>query len=246
MSLLDIKNKEELKQRFAEIDELMEEEDNYLAKRRYLGWLTSAAIHALVLLVFASIIYVNTEKEKETPPVRISMIEPPQQINTESLKDLIENKISIDIDNIITEKIKETVSTDINIPEENTKITDPDAIKSFKKGREEAVSDAECGGTGAFMIIGAGNSGSGIFGNRRGAGNRIVKNNMGIQGKGTYSSIYSALRWLNKHQSPDGGWDAIKYYINCTDGLKCEPGSGSVGNANVAMTGYSKIGRAHV
>ena len=54
--------------------------------------------------------------------------------------------------------------------------------------------------------------------------------------------VNHALGWFRRHQSPDGSWNAVGYWRNCTDeGPKCEPGREQAGNTDVALTGYAVL-----
>jgi Ca-activated chloride channel family protein len=92
-------------------------------------------------------------------------------------------------------------------------------------GREEAVMDVEQGGAGAFMSIGAGGGGSGLFGSRSGGGRKRAVGRAGGS-KGSESTVDAGLRFLKRHQGPDGAWDPTRYQDNCLEAPKCEAGAG--------------------
>ena len=163
MSLLDAKNKKELLEKFDKVDAYLAEEDKHLTRRRIIGWLSSAAIHATILLTFMTIVYVNKDVEIEAPPCRVVMLpDPPnkqQQREYDNYK-LLENKVNINIDDVVSEKITDIVVTSLDVPEEAT--TENEIEKDpGRRGREEAISDSEMGGSGAFMMVGAGSNSSG-------------------------------------------------------------------------------------
>ncbi|MCK6471422.1 MAG: terpene cyclase/mutase family protein [Planctomycetes bacterium] len=93
------------------------------------------------------------------------------------------------------------------------------------RGDENAISDVPLGGTGTVAAMGTGGGGGGQFGQRGPGGRkRLVQNGGG--GPATEDAVASALRWLARHQEPDGRWDCQKY------GGK---------NADVAMTGLALL-----
>ena len=84
------------------------------------------------------------------------------------------------------------------------------------------------GGDGTGIGIGKG-AGAGSFGQRNGAGRRLlVKRNGG--NRATESAVNKALEWLAYHQEPDGHWDIKKY-----------EGGGSVAGGIAGDCGVSAI-----
>ncbi len=93
------------------------------------------------------------------------------------------------------------------------------------KGREEAVSDAEMSGQGVFMAFGAGGGAGSVFGSRTGGGRkRAVAQGGGS--KASESSVEAGLKFLTKHQQPDGTWNPTQYQDSCSETPRCEAGQG--------------------
>jgi Ca-activated chloride channel homolog len=94
--------------------------------------------------------------------------------------------------------------------------------------------DMHMGGSGAFFAIGAGGGAAGMFGSRSGGGRKRA---VGVGGgsKASESCVEASLRFLKKHQSADGSWDAVAYPANCTEMPQCEPGFGGPDD-RVALT----------
>lgn len=82
----------------------------------------------------------------------------------------------------------------------------------------------ESGTTGPFMQLGAGRSGPGAFGLATGGGRTPAA--AAAKGGKTTNSVDAGLRFLKRHQQPDGTWHPATYQANCTDEPKCEPGQG--------------------
>jgi hypothetical protein len=214
-------------------------------ERRYSGiisWVVSGALHATALLLAGTVYFLTADPEQEIPPVRVTSIPPPPMKKDDKPKEereLLDPKVVLDI-----ESKSDVVApiTSLDLPDENTS-REEENDSPVAKGREEAVADSEMGGQGAFMAIGAGGGGAGMFGSRTGGGRKRAVGRGGGS-KGSESAVNAALRWFKKHQSPNGMWDAEKYFQNCTEDPKCEPGTvGGQGaeNVNVAMTGYALL-----
>jgi len=224
-------------------DELLEEGEGEEEDRQPSGapaWFISVAVHALFALIFWAVVFAAREPETELPPMKVTTIDPPPK--KEEKKDIqrdIENKVDLNV----AEADAVAPVNQLNVPVEEKTTSEEDTEAEQNKGREEAVASSEMGSTGAFMAIGAGGGSAGMFGSRNGGGKRraLAK---GGGSRASESAVDAALRWLKRHQSPNGEWDVEKYPVNCTEAPKCEPGSsGDSGgsDANVAMTGYAVL-----
>jgi hypothetical protein len=181
-------------------------------------------MHATILMLLATVVFLSKEQEQETPPVKITSIPPPPEKKEEKPKmdrTLLDPKVTLDIE-AKSDKDAPITQLDVKVDEDSQRETETDS--DTPKGREEAVADSEMGGQGAFMAIGAGGGSAGMFGSRTGGGRKRAVNAHGGS-KGSESAVDAALRWFKKHQSPDGKWDAERYFTNCTEDPKCEPGS---------------------
>jgi len=86
------------------------------------------------------------------------------------------------------------------------------------------------------MGVGGGAGGGGRYGGRFGGHENLVK--IGGGGAVTESAVLAALRWLARHQGPDGGWGAEAFQGQCKSG-RC----GGVGERDydTGMTGLSLL-----
>ena len=102
------------------------------------------------------------------------------------------------------------------------------------------LDSAEMGDQGVFMCIGAGGGGAGMFGSRNGGGRkRAVASHGGSTA--SESAVDAGLRFLKRHQGPDGAWDPTRYQDNCTENPKCEAGQGGEDD-RLAITAQAVLG----
>jgi hypothetical protein len=208
------------------------------------GFLLSLAVHGLVLFVFSLVVLVAETLEEEAPPVKIAQIDapPPRENPPNVQRDVIESQVTVDIE-AESDVDKASPISQLDVPVKDAAQREEDNDHPVPKGREEAVSDSEMGGQGAFMAIGAGGGAGGMFGSRSGGGKKRALGHFGGS-KASESAVDAALRWFKKHQGPDGQWALETYQNNCTEAPKCEPGQcpwGTVAGANNGCTGYALL-----
>ncbi len=222
-------------------EELLEEgeQEDQESNLGWTGWLISGGIHAILLIIL--IYYVIGPKPEifEPPATRVANIPPPPKEQEKPKERSLETKVEI---NVVKDTETPSPITALDLPIETAQ-RDEDSDSPQPKGREEAVADSEMVGSGAFMAIGAGGGSSGMFGFRNGGGRKRAIGQHGGS-RGSESAVEAGLRWLKKHQSPNGVWDVVNYPMNCTEDPKCEPGHASHGpkeGADIAMTGYALL-----
>lgn len=240
MALTDATNKEEAQKEFVDVIEYIEQEDKERNKKRMLSWAASIAVHLVVMAFMALIIY-SQRIQVDEPAIQTAYITPPQKIEKNENRELEQQKqnpVEIEVE---TEEIVKNPVVNLEFEQEElsaeTEIDDPNPKP---EGREDANAVSEMGGEGFVGVIGAGGPGSGAYGFRNPTGRKKGLGKLGPNARGAESSLNAGLRWLKRHQSPNGQWDTDQYFVNCTDaGPKCEPGKNQAGNADVAMTGYA-------
>jgi hypothetical protein len=98
---------------------------------------------------------------------------------------------------------------------------DSEQFLSYIKGTAGGFRGRQVGMTpGVYdtMGVGGGAGGGGRFGGRLGGRENLVKRGGG--GTGTESAVLAALRWLARHQGPEGGWGAEAFQGQC-QGDRC-------------------------
>jgi hypothetical protein len=240
--LTDSHSKEDVKQAIEEIEMYVNEEDSSLKDRRkdrIVGWAISGLCHAMIILLFAAVIFaVKTDVDIEQPPLRITIIDKVEK-KKEIEKSIDKNTSQIEIE--IKDERNVTNPVVVESPDPSSAETLIDSDKPEPEGRLDALAAQELGSTGAFTAIGASGGGSGAFGTRSPSGRKKGLGQYGQNGKLAESTLDSGLRWLKRHQSPNGSWSATKYYANCDELPKCEPGMDQEGDTDAAMTGYALL-----
>ena len=207
-------------------------------KRGVYGWLISGGVHASALaLAWIAVTAAPRILDQDPPAIRTVPIDLPVKKEEKPKERALEKQPEI-----VAPMESETpdVPSTLDVPVEVSQIEDvTDANTS--KGREEAVADSERGGEGFSMPMGAGGGGAGLMGNRKGGGHKRAAQRGGAT-PGSEGAVLASLRWFKRHQSANGSWESDKYYQNCTEGAKCEPGKlHDASDANVAMTGYAVL-----
>jgi hypothetical protein len=224
-------------------DNLPVEEPEDVKKRGggWVGWLISAAAHLLLIALLSTIYYFVSPPESDVPPVRVATIEPPPKKEEKPKPErTLETQIELEV---VAEADVPSPVSQLDLPVEVSE-REEENESPVAKGREEAVADSEMGGSGAFMAIAAGGGSSGMFGSRSGGGRKRAVGKFGGS-QGSESAVDGALRWLKKHQDPNGMWNAKTYPANCQEQPKCEPGAdawiGGEEAVTVAQTGYGVL-----
>lgn len=246
MSLYEVENQEELNQQLDQLTEQVAADKRSDRQKMIVSWIGSLCIHVTCLLALSTFYFISVAEDIEMPPVRVVAMAPPQvKVHEDMIKhtEFMPNEVIIETDTKDPDAVVPV--TMLDLPVEDKNMSDDDTTPSdVKKGREEAVADSEMGGNAFNGTIGAGGPASGMFGNRKGGGDHRSRMKMGPMGKPATAATDAGLRWLKKHQSPNGMWDAERYFQNCTDAIKCEPGSLegiSADQVNIAMTGYGSL-----
>ncbi|HZE97395.1 MAG TPA: prenyltransferase/squalene oxidase repeat-containing protein, partial [Planctomycetota bacterium] len=94
--------------------------------------------------------------------------------------------------------------------------------------------------------VGGGGGASGRYGARFGGRENLVAKGGG--GSGTEDAVRAAMRWLSRHQSPDGSWAAAGFAVQCA-GEKCSGPGGrdfDTGDTGLALLAFLGAGYSHL
>ncbi|HLF93644.1 MAG TPA: prenyltransferase/squalene oxidase repeat-containing protein [Planctomycetota bacterium] len=199
--------------------------------RRTPWWSLSTGIHVVVALMLGWFWVVQSAAEEE-----VTVMSPPRKPREtpvmEPPKDQPEREKILDI-----VKQSQDVVFMKNVPEDTTTETPDD--EEFKKAKGESfdfVSDKPFKGRGTYDVVGGGGGGGGKFGGRLGGKKLSVANGGG--GPKTEDAVLEALRWLARHQSPDGSWNVSGYVKQCK--ATCSPNPGDE-EFDAGVTGLSLL-----
>jgi hypothetical protein len=203
-------------------------------------WAISTGLHVLAVLVIAFFWVVKAQAETEggfkvTPRPKI---EPPVMRD-----DKVFSPTPIDlpqkIDNPVVTRDPDTVLEDL----------DPDNPLRDARGKMEFISEAPFESRNANTSIGVGALAGGKKGNGPFAGRQFRRpGGGGGPTPQTEDGVLSALRWLARHQSPDGSWSVQGYVRQCK--AACSPSPGhedfDAGVTGLSLLAFLGAGYSHL
>ena len=181
-------------------------------------WLVMAiAIHVIIIVVLG-IMYVAKEKPKQKEEaVQISISKPREDLPVEEIKpeEIDRKAIPKNDENEIV-----TFEEDVYIP---TTETVPEDLH-LDRGDPTSMDDVTTGGTTGGTAIGVGTGGHhgtrpSPFGGRKLGTTK--KGRAGGPTEGTEKAVLEGLRWLIRHQNPDGSWSATNLKDRCNPDSPC-------------------------
>jgi hypothetical protein len=184
-------------------------------------WVVIAVMLHVLLITIMSIVYMHkAAKKEETSVTTVGLaahkdeavdpaVQPPEVIDRKAIPKNTEAEVV-------------TYEEDIFVPS-SVAPTDADTDLSLKVGDPTALnlpSGGASGGTG-IGVGGGGHAGTGrpsAFASRRagGGGGRAAG-----QTQGTEEAVLNGLRWLIRHQNPDGSWSSDKLPDRCMSDTPC-------------------------
>jgi hypothetical protein len=202
-------------------------------------WSISTGIHVVVALVLGWMWAVGAPAE-EISTVLSPPRKPVPKPDMEMPKIEHEQKKPLDIpqtsEHVVFVRTEDTTSTQTPDDEEFAKV---------KGDSEDMVSNKPFKGKGFSDAIGGGGGGGGRYGTRLG-GKKLAMEIGG--GGGTEDAVLAALRWLARHQNPDGSWSTVGYTVRCSKACTPNPGHDDfdAGNTGLSLLAFLGAGYSHL
>jgi hypothetical protein len=193
---------------------------NPIVLARNAPWVFMAIAFHAILFAIAAVWYVKHEQKiKEEKNTQISISKPRE----DQPEELVQPPEVIDRKAIPKNEDAELVSfeEDIYIP---TTEAQPEDLH-LDRGDPTALDNLPSGGTTGGTAIGVGEGGhygirpSAFGGRKLGSGPR--KGRAGGPTQGTEKAVLDGLRWLVRHQNPDGSWGALSLKSRCIPEAPC-------------------------
>jgi len=170
-------------------------------------WMISAAVHAVILMLMTVITVATASKKRDDIVITTDLAKKKEpEYDEKKVRDIFRNTKEVEAEEIVENPV--FVHEEVEITDHFE--TENDMDTNTARGQEDAISDIPLGGTGVVGNIGVGGGGAGCFGYRTGGGRRRAVARFGGS-KASESAVNAALRWLARHQEPDGHWDTVKY-----------------------------------
>ena len=212
--------------------------------RRAVGWGISSAIHGCAIVAMTFVVWANKQPDFENVVLRT---EPPMAPVKEPRRDPpsdLHDRVLVEVP---VESPDEPVETPTAVL-----VTTPDELTSEETSNPEAGSSGDptnavdmamSPNVAAFTpAIGPGSSAPGKIGNcRPDGGPKRAKQKQNHASRDSVDAVKRALRWLKRHQSSDGSWQAEQYFRQCDGTERCEPGKDQGPGTTEALTAYAVL-----
>jgi len=197
-------------------------------------WMISAAVHATILMLMTVITVATAQKRTDDIVITTDLAKKKEpEYDEKKIRDIFRNTKEVEAEEIVENPV--FVHEEVEVTDHFE--TENDMDTNTARGQEDAISDIPLGGTGVVGNIRVGGGGAGCFGYRSGGGRRRCVAKFGGS-RASESAVDAALRWLARHQEPDGHWDTMKY------GSEEFSDHGTAGLAALAFLGAGHTERA--
>ncbi|HET6201578.1 MAG TPA: prenyltransferase/squalene oxidase repeat-containing protein [Planctomycetota bacterium] len=183
-------------------------------------WMVIAVMLHVVLIAVMSVVYIHHARQKEeASPTTVAVAAP-----KEMQEDLVEPPQVIDRKAIPKNEQAEIVEyeRDIFIPHSEQQ---PDEDLTQEAGDPDSLTNLPSGASGgtAMGVGGAGHYSKGVspFSSRRPGTGQAARGRAAGATQGTEKAVLEGLRWLLRHQNPDGSWDVESLNDRCIPESRC-------------------------
>jgi hypothetical protein len=186
-------------------------------------WVVMAVLIHVMVIATLSVMYMGHKRERvEEDKTSIAIARPRQP----EIADFIQPPEPIDRRAVPKNADVELVPDELVYVPRSEPEPDPDLHQ--ERGDLNAIENLPPGGTtgGSAMGVGTGGHvGTGVpspfSGTRVGPGGGRTGRNDGKETQGTQRAVLEGLRWLVRHQNPDGSWSAAKLKDRCHTDVQC-------------------------
>ncbi len=210
-------------------------------------WAISIGLHGVILLLA---IYIVLGAGVQPEAVETGMVKLTPKVEEKTIfdipRDVFNNKIPLRQKNAVKDPYfkKEAVES------KHLESADEEDFKQLKGDDMKFLSDKPFKGPSLNDAIGVGGGGGGRKGGPFGG---RVDRNVGIGGGSivTESAVLAGLRWLSRHQKPDGSWDTDGFTSQCGRHLRGACGGPGypeydTGNTGMALLAFLGAGYTHL
>jgi hypothetical protein len=211
-------------------------------------WAISTGIHVVIALICAYMVVLAKPAGEEEAVVVAPPRKPRPVPEMEKPKDLNPNEKILDIKKAVDDPVykKDAEESDHN------ETADDEDYQKAKGDSLDFVSDKPFKGKGTYDTIGGGSGGGGRYGSRLGGRKNLVARGGG--GGETEDAVLAGLKWLSRHQNPDGSWSVQGYKSNCGKVSKysggCAPNPGhddfDAGVTGLSLLAFLGAGYSHL
>jgi hypothetical protein len=205
-------------------------------------WAVSTGLHVVGALAIGLLWAVSAPEDVEA--VVVQPPRKPREMPELTFPHDVQTNKPLDVQKTSAEVVWIKDATDAD----HTETPDDEDFKKAKGDSLDFVSDKPFKGRGTNDAIGGGGGGGGRYGQRLGGKDRLVAKGGG--GPKTQDAVLEALKWLARHQNPDGSWGVTGYVRQCKTTCSPNPGhddfdSGVTGLSLLAFlgAGYSHLSK---
>ena len=206
-------------------------------------WVVLAVTLHVIIGAIAAVAYMHKPAPAKEETVTAIAVSRPAEVAPE---DIVQPPEVIDRKAVPKNEEAELVSyeEDVYVP---TSEPAPNEDLHLDRGDPDALSEVTTGGTTGGTAIGVGSGGHhgtgrpSPFGGRK-LGTGLGKGRAGGPTQGTDKAVLEGLRWLARHQNPDGSWGAESLKEVCTPESPCfDPKKHLTANYDEGLTGLALL-----